>query len=418
MTAMRLEKEALMPRSLPEHPNFEALKKQAKSLLKSLNEQEPGVSRGLQQCQQILAQDYGFINWADLKRTVLGREKSATIRHIVCGDSCGATLRNSTVPGDIFVWHEIYITGPVPGNVTEQQFSFIREDHLANYFLHKSSPDDLKRQAKEKQARLDASRDYHEVVLWFDACLFDQTHLIHLLNHLSNALTPDTKLSLICIGEFTGFQRFLGLGQLNPEQMASLYDTRHLITRDEISLAQKAWEAFRSDDPRQIEAVIAGDCKPLPYLRDALIRFLEEYPSTFNGLSRLQNEILEAVATGALQLGPIFSKVSDAEPRPYFGDIMLWDEFSSLASATTPVLHVDGPQTFKSILKVDSEPVPKSELNKWRVSLTDYARKLLNGEADFVTTNGIDRWYGGVHLNGMEAKWRWNSQNMKLIERP
>ena len=40
------------------------------------------------------------------------------------------------------------------------------------------------------------------------------------------------------------------------------------------------------------------------------------------------------------------------------------------------------------------------------VALTDVGRKLLDGQADWVRLNGIDRWLGGVHLQGAEAAWR------------
>ncbi|MBL7077681.1 MAG: phosphotransferase [Kiritimatiellae bacterium] len=406
-----------MPRSLPEHASLEALKKQAKALLKSRRQEDPDLSVGLQECQHALAQDYGFKNWTELKKTVLGKAGDADIRHILCGDSCGGSLRDSTVPGDVLVWHEIYIQGPTPGDVSDEEFRLIREEVLATFFLKSASHEEVKRRAREKYLRLDASTGYKEVVLWFDACLFDQTHLIHQIDYLSRVLSSDTKLSLICVGdEFPGFERFLGLGQLSPTQMASLLDTRHEVTPHEIALAQRAWRAFRSGNPRDIEAVIAGDCSSLPYLSDALIRFLEEYPSTRNGLSRLQNEILEAAASGATQLGPIFSHVSNAEARPYMGDTMVWEEIDSLASGSTPALSVDGPQTLSAVSKVDSKPLTGSDLKKWKVGLTKFGADLLAGNADLVAANGIDRWLGGVHLQGPEDQWRWDGENKHLVQ--
>lgn len=404
-----------MPRSLPEHASLETLKKQAKALLKSRREESPEESVGLQECQHVLARDYGFNSWSELKETVLGKAGQADMRHILCGDMCGGSLRDSTVPGDVLVWHEAYIKGPVPCGVSDEEFSLVREHVLATCFRRKASDDELQRLATEKYPRLDACRNYKEVVLWFDACLFDQTHLIHQLDYLSRILTPRTKLSLICVGdEFPGFERFLGLGQLNPEQMASLLDTRHEVTEAEIDLARKAWKAFRSDNPTDIEDVVSGDCSALPYLKDALIRFLEEYPSLRNGLSRLQNEILEAVRSGASQLGPIFAQVSNAEKRPYFGDTMVWEEIDILASAANPALRVDGPQELTAISKIDSEPLPEGGLKKWSVTITDFGEKLLASEADFITANSIDRWYGGVHLEGAEAMWRYDADARAL----
>jgi hypothetical protein len=66
-----------MPRSLPENASLEALKKQAKALLKSRKQQAPDKPAGLQECQHALAQDYGCRDWAELKKTVLGKAGDA-----------------------------------------------------------------------------------------------------------------------------------------------------------------------------------------------------------------------------------------------------------------------------------------------------------------------------------------------------
>ncbi len=60
-----------MPRSLPEHASIKALKKQAKSLLKARQQANPEESIGLQECQHLLAKEYGFEKWENLKRQVL-----------------------------------------------------------------------------------------------------------------------------------------------------------------------------------------------------------------------------------------------------------------------------------------------------------------------------------------------------------
>jgi hypothetical protein len=42
------------------------------------------------------------------------------------------------------------------------------------------------------------------------------------------------------------------------------------------------------------------------------------------------------------------------------------------------------------------------------VALTDAGRRVLDGAADHVALNGIDRWIGGVHLVGRDVAWRWD----------
>ena len=48
--------------------------------------------------------------------------------------------------------------------------------------------------------------------------------------------------------------------------------------------------------------------------------------------------------------------------------------------------------------------------------LTDAGCRVFAGEADAIESRGIDRWFGGVHLEGREAKWRWNERKRSLVE--
>jgi hypothetical protein len=47
--------------------------------------------------------------------------------------------------------------------------------------------------------------------------------------------------------------------------------------------------------------------------------------------------------------------------------------------------------------------------------LTAAGRAVLAGEADAVRLRGINRWIGGVHLEGPEAAWRWDRESLRLV---
>jgi hypothetical protein len=49
------------------------------------------------------------------------------------------------------------------------------------------------------------------------------------------------------------------------------------------------------------------------------------------------------------------------------------------------------------------------------VRLTDAGRRVLDGDADQVELNGIDRWIGGVHLSGRAVRWRWNDATEAVV---
>ena len=425
-----------MTRSLPTAPNLEHLKKQAKDLRKSHRNRNPeccevlkllhqfkelsnkeilNSALSLNKAQLVLALDYGFKSWGDLKTYVLGRTDKHKYLHILCGDYSGEILRNSTVPGDVQVWMEIFIEGPSPGNVSEKEWRQIRSEFISTQYFTTMSMERALQSTDDRYKNLKKATNYEEVILWFDACMFDQTLMIHLIDRLAKIDLGNTKMSLICAGEFPGFDLFNGFGELTPIQMASLWDTRHEISPKEIKLAEAAWKVFSSDNPKNIETLLAGDCAALPYLADALKRFLQKYPSMRNGLGRTQNQIMEAIANGSSKLIDIFVAVSKMEERPFMGDTSFWQIIHDMATATIPILDVTGPEKLNSLSKIDRENPTKKELRKWNVSITDIGKKVMNDEEDFIKLNGIDCWLGGVHLQGEDSQWRWDETIQKLV---
>ena len=246
---------------------------------------------------------------------------------------------------------------------------------------------------------------HDEIVLWFEHDLFDQLLLIRTLDLLSNARAP---VSMICIGEFPGIDRFIGLGQLNAEQLASLYPTRQQVGEEQFELGRSAWRAFRADDPSglwtlRVRLKQSTSASPLPFLGDAIQRLFEEYPSTTNGLSRSAHAVLRGLESGPLDGIALFRATQWTEPRPFIGDKGLFDIVHALASAVHPLVSI-------------SPGDGKLDLREHTISLTAEGREVLAGRADAIALNGIDEWRGGVHLIGRErSPWRWDSSRETLV---
>ena len=426
-----------MTKSLPPKPSVKFLKLEAKSVLKAHKNADSScceilrhlhqfkgksdaeilnTQTSLQEVQFALAMDYGFKSWGDLKKYVLGKTDNHKYLHIICGDFAAEILRSSTVPGDVQVWMEIFIEGPTPGNVAEEEWRRVRAEFISREYFTTMSMEAALQSADDRYKNLENAKNYEEVIFWFDACMFDQTLMIHLIDRLAKPDLGDTKLSLICAGEFPGFELFNGFGELSPEQMATFWGTQHELTSAEIKLAGDAWKAFTSDDPHDLEKIIAGDCSTLPYLADALRRFLQQYPSVQNGLSRTQNQIMQAVNAGASKLTDIFSAVGNMEERPFMGDTSFWQYIHDLAVCPVPLLKVEGPEQLDKLSKIDQEVSAKKELRKWEISITESGLKVFNNKEDFIHLNGIDRWLGGVHLQGKDSRWRWDETTQELLE--
>ena len=67
-----------MSRDLPDHPNLDHLKKQAKALLRDLRAQRPDAT--LADALHALARDYGFASWPKLKAFIGNRDAGSGTR--------------------------------------------------------------------------------------------------------------------------------------------------------------------------------------------------------------------------------------------------------------------------------------------------------------------------------------------------
>ncbi|HEY4574107.1 MAG TPA: hypothetical protein VIJ26_09095, partial [Thermoanaerobaculia bacterium] len=149
------------------------------------------------------------------------------------------------------------------------------------------------------------------------------------------------------------------------------------------------------------EAILARDTSPLPFLAGALRRHLEELPWVPDGLARSERQILVALRQGAGTFEEVFRAAQAMEERVYMGDTSFHRILRELAAPPRPLLRF--------------EPATGGPGRPQRIVLTATGREVLEGRDDWVRIRGIDRWLGGVHLQGVEAAWRWDPETGRLV---
>jgi hypothetical protein len=328
-----------------------------------------------------------------------------SVLHVTNGD-CAADVIRRVVADPVIITADVLHEGPVPALDGDDWYR-VRGEFLGNGH---GSADQISRQlAAADRAIVEAGH----LVLWFEHDLFDQLQIIRVLDLLAglksrpatDALQPRPTTSLICIDRFPGVDRFIGLGQLSAGQMATLVGTERPATDEQFALASEAWAAFRSPDPSPLLTLVADRerSRPLPFLRDALLRYLAEFPSAANGLSRTEALALGVLAGGPQSGGVLFAAVQAHEPRPFMGDWPFFDIINRLASARVPLVSIANGAT-------------GGDLTVRTIAITDEGRQVLNGERDNVVLNGIDLWRGGVHLSGAGGSlWRWDAERETLV---
>lgn len=323
--------------------------------------------------------------------------------HIHNGDSSADVLRESNLEGEHLAFREALLEGATPQGLSNGEWVGVRAACLADDYAlnYQECQDDLSRQ----QEALLKIAEHEEVILWFEHDLFCQIHLVYLLNLFSEMNLSTTTLSLVCIHEFPGKENFRGLGELSPQQMASLFDRRMEVTDEQMQIAQQAWEAYCSPTPKALEDFLTQETSALPFLKAALQKHLARFPSVKNGLGFVENKALELLRQGHSNFTTLFPAFGNLEPVFGFGDWQFWNLVKRLAQANEPALTIDVQDLQEAMKSRAFLEVP--------MRITRCGEEVLSGKKDFTRTNGVDSWLGGVHLMA-DNLWRWNEDNQTV----
>jgi hypothetical protein len=316
--------------------------------------------------------------------------------HVTNGD-CAAEQIRAAVDGEVLPWRDLLHDGPVPADLLLPELSAVRARFIAARGW--GDADEVARQFQRRDYRLADHFMYDETVLWFEHDLYDQLQLVQVLDWLSTEASADARLTLVCGAEY--------LGNSAPERLAERFRERSEVSQAEMALARDAWAAFRSPDPAAISALVDEDTSALPFVAAALTRHLEQFPSVRNGLSRTEQQALEAIAAGAATVRDAYVASHQQREDPiWLGDASFAWYLEELAAGQSPLVKLErdaaGDEDRDATLTA-------------RVALTDVGRAVLDGREDRVRLNGIDRWLGGVYLQGREAAWRWDTDASRLV---
>jgi hypothetical protein len=296
--------------------------------------------------------------------------------HVTNGDSVVESWRGVGLPGVYLPWRDVLHDGAVPQRDSLEALSDVRARELTR--LGFGSSDDYENTRAgfaERDGTVAAFREHDEVVLWFEHDLYDQLQLLQILDWFSRQDLDSTKLTMIQIGSHPEVASFHGLGQLTGEQLMALLPSRKPVTARQLGIGRAGWSAFCSPEPSALRPFAERSEPQMPFLQAALARFLEEYPSDRDALSRSERQILTAAAAGATTKREIYLATQRMEPWPW-GDQSVFVRIDALAAGAMPALERRG-ETF---------------------IVTDVGRRLLAADPVAVRSRAVDTWLGGVHV--------------------
>jgi hypothetical protein len=308
-------------------------------------------------------------------------------------------LREGSLEDRVLVWSDCLHSGPVPAGLSLEEMSRMRARFVSSY-LDGRSFEDVLAQLNARDNLLKSFKRFDEVKLWMGKGLDDQLRMLQLLTWFAQREVGKTRLSLIWLDESSA------------STAESTHAGRREVSPEELALAKRAWDAFCSDTPLDLSELAHEDLSLFPFLGPALLRQLEQFPWTRDGLSRTEQQILQAVADGPSSLRQIYqgSQV-EREERPFMAEAPFMHSIRAICGGRSNLIGFVG----RPPLSDEDGPPYEKEIWELELQLTDIGRKILMGQADCVRLYGIDRWLGGVRLHGAHAAWRWDGRRQVIV---
>ena len=322
-----------------------------------------------------------------------------SILNITNGDSAGIRMQQAGIEGDVVCWRDVLHEGPVPMTETLAELSSIRASFISSKGWGEQGK--VRKAFLERDRALKNFRHYQRLVLWFEHDLYDQLQLLQILHWLQAQDRTGTQIDLICVNEY--------LGELGAEGRRSLAGRSSTVSVAQMELARKSWLAFCSPDPRHWENLLNTDSSSLPYLKGAIVRHLEQYPHTKNGLNRTERQILEAVVLGHSQPLEIFDYNQQADGIRFMGDSVFWRYLQDLVGGHSPLLRTRGGVEFRPPQK----HLYPQDFVEQELTLSDTGQAVIQNDTDWLSIKPLDKWYGGVRLKA-DNIWRWDEQAGRL----
>ncbi len=313
---------------------------------------------------------------------------------ITNGDSAAELLRLAGREATVLPWRDVLHEGPIlPGPPAES--SPARVAYLSARFRVDAA--EVAADFAERDALIRAHGDFETVELWFEHDLYDQLQLVQVLAFFAGE-EPRDGLVLVQADDFLGTQ--------TADTILAFADNARAITTADLDLAAGVWADLAQPTPERVAARLNRPEGPLPFLRTALSRFLQELPAPGSGLGRSEAMMLAAIANGTAEPGKLFHRVIASEEAAFMGDWSFFRLLDDLAGCDVPLIAgLPAPST---------GPFDGERFRAARLALTAAGENVLTGMADHVDLNGLDRWWGGTRLFG-HAVWRFDPQAGLLV---
>lgn len=184
------------------------------------------------------------------------------ICHVLPGDAQVEDFRKAEIAGELIVFREAFITGPLDA-IGPNEFW----DARARFILSEYAEDEIAYHEKVADEILkisDIGSD-DEVNLWFEFELFCSVHLWYCLHELKDSGAAVYRVAPINLEPDDVWK---GFGEHGPDDLAAAFESRTEVSQDDLEHGAKLWNAYRRRDGATLRKLADYRSSSMPFLKE------------------------------------------------------------------------------------------------------------------------------------------------------
>ncbi len=232
------------------------------------------------------------------------------IYHVLPGDAQVEEFRKTGIEGQLIVFREALITGPIDEANPDEFW-----DRRARFILSEYGEDEIEYQEKvaDELLRLEDAGADDEVNLWFEFELFCSVNYWFCLDQIKDSGAVIYRVAPVDASPDNVWE---GFGQHRADDLRSCFDSRVRLSVDDIETGSSLWKAFRNRDTPRL--------KQFSEYRSPAFPFLKEVCEAAADLEVRPAEIIrEIVGSGKRGIEDVFPEFRSRAGVYGFGDLQV-----------------------------------------------------------------------------------------------
>lgn len=232
------------------------------------------------------------------------------IYHVLPGDAQVEDFRKTEIRGELIVFREAFISGPIKAVDTNEFW-----DQRARFILSEYGDDEIAYQEKvaDEILKISETTADDEVNLWFEFELFCSVNLWYCLNELNGS---GANIYRVAPANLEPDDVWKGFGGHTADDLAEAFEGRTKLTDEDIATGADLWEAYRNRENSRL--------RKLGEYRSAAMPFLKEVAEAASEIDSRPIQIVREIRSeGLTTLEEVFPEFRKRAGAYGFGDLQV-----------------------------------------------------------------------------------------------